>query len=319
MISTDYWLEIARGEYLNGFISQGGAAVKFLVPAEGREHHQLRDTLRDELRSICQKDNFSFISVDAASTKIHLIDRLFHEIAKQIEWDNLAYVFLQNLLSREGYTLSSSRSDFKIRRLAELNEIEETFLRIEINKLLTKHLFKDFEMSQEFRRAMIRLCLAELDKDNDNLYMIQSIKGWLRGDLRLISVLKPALIHQKIARHNARHMLFSLAHWIRVNGMNGLVLCIDISRYLITGRKSNYGDGFYYTAPATLDAYEVLRQFIDGTDEMEGLFIAVIASREFLTDERRGLNRYDALKLRIWDEVRDRNRQNPLSSLIRLS
>ena len=71
--------------------------------------------------------------------------------------------------------------------------------------------------------------------------------------------------------------------------------------------------------PATLDAYEVLRQFIDGTDEMESCFIAVVASREFLTDERRGLNRYDALKLRIWDEVRDRHRQNPFASLIRVS
>jgi len=38
-----------------------------------------------------------------------------------------------------------------------------------------------------------------------------------------------------------------------------------------------------------------------------------------LTDDRRGLNRYDALKLRIWDEVRDRHRQNPFASLIRVS
>src|SRR5688572_22161050 len=127
-ISTDYWLEIARREYLNGFISHGGAAVKFLVPSEGVEHHQLRDSLRDGLQSICQKDNFSFISVDSSSTKIHLIDRLFHEIAKNIEWDNFAYLFLQNLLSKEGYTLSPSRSDFKLRRLAELNDIEERFL-----------------------------------------------------------------------------------------------------------------------------------------------------------------------------------------------
>ena len=40
---------------------------------------------------------------------------------------------------------------------------------------------------------------------------------------------------------------------------------------------------------------------------------------EFLTDTRRGLSRYEALKLRIWDEVRDRQYQNPLGALIRLS
>jgi len=68
-----------------------------------------------------------------------------------------------------------------------------------------------------------------------------------------------------------------------------------------------------------LDAYEVLRQFIDGTDEMEGLLIIVLASKDFLHDDKRGLSRYDALKLRVWDEVRDRQRQNPLASLVRLS
>ena len=78
-------------------------------------------------------------------------------------------------------------------------------------------------------------------------------------------------------------------------------------------------DSFYYSAPATLDAYEVLRQFIDGTDELECCFIAVVASREYLNDEKRGLNRYDALKLRIWDEVRNRHRQNPFASLICVS
>ena len=33
---------------------------------------------------------------------------------------------------------------------------------------------------------------------------------------------------------------------------------------------------------------------------------------------RRGVDAYQALKLRIYDEVRDRNRDNPYSSLVRL-
>lgn len=72
-------------------------------------------------------------------------------------------------------------------------------------------------------------------------------------------------------------------------------------------------------AVTVLDAYELLRQFIDGTDEMEGLLVIVLASKDFLNDDKRGLRGYDALKLRIWDEVRDRQRQNPLASLVRLS
>jgi hypothetical protein len=94
---------------------------------------------------------------------------------------------------------------------------------------------------------------------------------------------------------------------------------LDITRYLISTRSKNPDDGFFYSVPALLDAYEVLRQFIDGTDEMEGMLFIVLASKDFLNDDRRGLSRYDALKLRIWDEVRDKRRQNPLASLVRLT
>ena len=44
----------------------------------------------------------------------------------------------------------------------------------------------------------------------------------------------------------------------------------------------------------------------------------VIAAAEFLTDDNRGLSAYQALKLRIYDEVRDRARDNPYSSLLRV-
>src|SRR5690606_14576943 len=50
----------------------------------------------------------------------------------------------------------------------------------------------------------------------------------------------------------------------------------------------------------------------------EHVLLLVHVPPEFLTDSRRGLNRYEALKMRIGDEVRDRRYQNPLGALIRL-
>jgi hypothetical protein len=48
--------------------------------------------------------------------------------------------------------------------------------------------------------------------------------------------------------------------------------------------------------------------------------MAVIAPPAFLhPDDRRGVYSYDALRMRIWDEVRDRQRVNPFSTLVRLS
>ncbi len=314
-ISPQDWLEIIRREYLQDFIRRGGAAVKFVVPTQEIGHHQLRD----QLGKIAKEEGFLFASVDAQSTKIHMVDKLFHEIARQVDWDELAYSFVTKTLKENGYELPSRRDEFNLQQIALLNTREEMFLRHELRTWLEKAIYRDFEMSQEFRIAMIRLCIAQLDPGGASPFLSNAIKEWLRGELRLISTLKEALIFQKVARHNARHMLFSLAHWLKVNGRNGLVLNLDISRYTVSARPKDTHDSFYYSAPATLDAYEVLRQFIDGTDEIECCFIAVVASREFLTDEKRGLNRYDALKLRISDDVRDRNRQNPFASLIRIS
>jgi hypothetical protein len=98
-----------------------------------------------------------------------------------------------------------------------------------------------------------------------------------------------------------------------------LVLAFDIGRCLVPQKPKEAGAGVCYSIPALLDVYELLRQFIDGADEMEGCLIVAVAPREFLVDDRRGINRYDALKLRIWDEVHDKRRQNPLASLVRLT
>lgn len=314
-MTTQEWLDTVRKEYLQDFIRRGGAAVKFVVPMEESGH----DQLRDELRRAAEEEGFLFAFVDAASTKIHMVDKLFHEVARQIDWDELAYSFVTQILKENGYELPSRRDEFNLQQIALRNKREEKLLRKDLHTWLEEAIYRDFEMSQEFRIAMIRLSIAQLDLGGASPFLSNPIKEWLRGELRLISTLKEALIFQKVARHNARHMLFSLAHWLKVNGRNGLVLNLDISRYTVSARPQDPHDSFYYSAPATLDAYEVLRQFIDGTDELECCFIAVVASREFLTDEKRGLNRYDALKLRIWDEVRDKHRQNPFASLIRVS
>jgi hypothetical protein len=148
------------------------------------------------------------------------------------------------------------------------------------------------------------------------------IKEWLCGRLRRLAELKPALIFHKIARDNARHLLSSLSYWLHLSGKSGLVLALDISRCLVQRPKPKdlQDDNRYYTLAMTLDAYEVLRQCIDATDELEFCFMAVIAPPAFLhPDDRRGVYSYDALRMRIWDEVRDRQRVNPFSTLVRLS
>jgi len=313
-LRPDEWMQTVRREYLQRFVGQGGAAVKFVVTPSDRD----RELVRDHLFSVSQEERFTFVSVDAKDTKVHMMDKLFHHVAKKIPWDALAGQFVRRLLQDNGYHVPAAPSRCSLAGIAQLNERAEPLLRRDLNTWLERAIYRDTQMCQEFRLAMIRLCLGQMDSESESPFMTEPIKSWLQGDLRQLSALKEALIFQKIVRTNARYMFTSLARWLRVVGQPGLVLTLDLGRCLLP-KTVDSSEGFSYGVSATLDAYEMLRQFIDGTDELEGVLLVVLTPPEFLTDSRRGLNRYEALKLRIWDEVRDRRYQNPLGALIRLT
>lgn len=316
VVYTDFqeWLSVIKKEYLEDFVRNGGATVKFAVPVEAAA----RQHLQSGLQAAAETEGYHFAFVDSANVKIHMIDQVFHQLAKQIDWDGLAYSFLVNTL-KPHYRLPETRTEFSLKGIAGLNGLEESEMRLGINSRLKESLFKDYAMSQEFRIAMLRLCQAQLDPVEVQPSMSSAIKEWLRGELRLISALKSTFIFQKIGRHNARHLLLSLSHWLKTAGKGGLVLTLDISRYM-SDRPAEPDGTLYYSASAVMDCYEVLRQFIDGTGESEYLMVMVLCSPQFVdNDQKRGIRMYDALKLRISDEVHDRTRANPLSSLVRVT
>ena len=308
------WLGVVQQDYLKNFIREGGGAIKFGVFPD---HTSLQGCQQD-LDGLANKEGYVFVKVDARFTKVHLVERLFHKIAKQIDWDDLAYRFVLRLLEEHGYQIPTSRNEFSLRQVAALNERKEPMLRRDIQTWLEKSIEGDSELCREFRMAMNRLCLAQFDAGDSDRVLAASVKEWLCGDLRLISGVKKALIYQKVARHNARHMLTSLARWLRLTGKGGLILSLDISRYFAKRQESPTDGSLTFTPSATMDLFELLRQFLDTADEIEGLLMMVLAPEEFLTDSRRGVDRYEALKMRVWDDIRPKHRQNPLASLVRI-
>jgi hypothetical protein len=313
-MSPEEWVAVIEREYLAGYVREGGAAVKFAAASTDAG----RAELSERLAAAGVAHGFQVASLDAAEVRLHLIDRLFHAVARQVDWEGLARAYLERLLRARGLRLPPAPEPLAVSRLAELNAAPELLLRTDLRRTLEHEVFEDYAMSREFRLAMLHLCTAQLDP-TDNPALEAAIKEWLRGELRLLSEVKRALIFQKIARHNARHMLFSLAHWLRLTGKSGLVLVLDIARYAEAVRPAERGAGNYYSTSATMDLYELLRQLIDATDEAEACFVGVLAGPDFLQDDRRGVRSYQALYFRIWDEVYDRNRENPFSSLVRIA
>jgi len=311
MISTTDYMNFVRGEYLDDFVRKEGAAVKFAVVPDGNAAADVHAALR----SAAEQAGYVYAAVDAATTKVSMIDRVFHAIAAQVPWKDLARSVVQRALDELKFPAPPDEP-LSLQAIAKFNDYDFQQLRKEFYRRLQHDILRDYSMAQEFRIAMVLLCQAQVSEAPDVQATADAVLQWLKGELKQVSQLRPELIYQKIARHNAQHILYSLGPWIRKAGSAGLVLDLDIRQCAVTSR--NQTEQIFYTKPTVLDVYELLRQLIDATDELSSTFILVTTGNEFLSDPARGLERYWALRLRILDEVRDRHRINPYSAMIRL-
>lgn len=318
MIAAGDYVAFLDGEYLRGYVDGGGAAVKFAVAPDS----DVAGAFAHAVQEVAEGDGYVVATVDAATTRVHLLEQVFFAVARRIDWDQLAAVTVRAAVAAIGFPAppeSGGGDGLSVDLLATYYRVDPRELKRDVDRELQQRVYRDYAMVQEFRTAMLRLCQAQLRTGQVADAEQAAVLDWLRGDLRRISALKSALIFRRIGRHNARLLLFSLAHWLAVNERAGLVLVLDIRRLGFARRPApSEREGHYYTKAALLDAYEVLRQLVDNTDELANCCVVVLPAVEFLTDSGRGLDAYQALKLRIFDEVRDRERDNPFSSLVRL-
>ncbi len=314
MIPVRDYLEFLSKEYLGDYVAGGGAAVKFVVAPDDAVAAEFVSGF--ETAALAQR--YAVAKIDSAETRVHLLEHVFFDLARQVDWDGLAQLATARAVTAAGYPPPPD-GDTSLDRLADHHRVEVGELKRDVDRQLQDQVHRDYAMVAEFRTAMLRLCQARLRSGQVADAEHTAVLEWLRGDLRQMAALRSALIFRRIGRHNARALLFSLAHWLAINDQAGLALLVDIRRFGFARRPSpEERQGHYYTRTALLDAYEVLRQLVDNTDEMAHCVVAVVASPAFLSDPARGLDAYQALKLRVFDEVRDAHRDNPLSCLIRL-
>ncbi|MGH9138654.1 MAG: BREX system ATP-binding domain-containing protein [Acidimicrobiales bacterium] len=315
MIAVDDYAEFLAAEYLESYVADGGAAVKFVVAGEAGEADRFSNTVRDRAAA----RGYATVRVDAVDVRAHMMDQVFFAVAGQVDWEGLAAHRVRAAFAAVAHPVPEGAGDISVEALAAWHQVEPAELTRDVNRQLQHDVFHDYAMVQEFRIAMLRLCQAQLRTGQVTEAEHAAVLDWLRGELRQISVLRSAMIFRRIGRHNARQLLFSLAHWLAVNDQAGLFVEVDVRRFGFARRpQPDERHGLYYTKAALLDGYELLRQLVDNTDELSHCCVVVVAGPEFTSDANRGLDAYQALKLRIYDDVRDRNRDNPYSSLIRL-
>lgn len=317
-IAPSDYLDFLSKEYLASYVARGGAAVKLIVTG-GDDAAQ---TVSTGLATL--GDGFEHAVVDAAATRLHMIDQLFAAVARQLDWVALATAAVRGAYERIGFPAppdqgAGGESAAAVGVVAAHHQVDAAELYRSVRRELEQSILSDVTLAHEFRVAMFRLCQERLRRGDVHDAERAAVLAWLHGEKVPAVELRTVSLHTRIARHNARPLLVSLTRWLRRVGRAGLVLELDLERLAVSRRPpAGLRDGVYYTKASTLDAYEVLRQLIDSTDEFEGLFVAVLLPPELVTDEVRGLPTYTALQLRVADEVRDRRRPNPYAALVRV-
>lgn len=316
------WLKVIREEYLDGFVKEGGSSIKFAVPVQ----EDLGPLLEDAFKSMASDLGYMVVGVDAGETRVHMHQDIFFRIASQVDWRLLTRRVILRLSADAGYLTGGIDPNSErpiLQSISDANSAKEDMIAFELRPVLIKlkeemsnAVLGSRNMSRDFRSAMTELCLKEVGGAGQNLEADPLIE-WLTGRNQRVSNVRAYSIFNSIVRTNARHFLESLLYWVRFAGYPGTVILLNNSRVTLRARPK---DGLkFYTRSMVMDHYELLRELIDDTDRLEGLFMVVLANRDFLNDDSKGYSIYQALKGRIADEVHDRSQANPMSALVSLA
>ncbi len=151
MIGADEYVEFLSREYLRGYVDEGGSAVKFVV-ADDFVASGFRDRVADEGR----QSGYVVAAVDAATTRVHLMEQIFFEVARQIDWDELAVSALRSAVAAAGFPAPTDDTP-TVDELASHYRTDARELKRDVDRELQRRIFKDYDMIQEFRIAMLRL------------------------------------------------------------------------------------------------------------------------------------------------------------------
>ena len=307
------WLQVIEPEYFAAYLPGGGAGVKFLVGDETAIVH-----VTDAAPALAQRHNMLALHVSAGEVRLHMLQDVFFALARTLPWDSLLQRYTEGLFNRNGYPWPRSGTALTMPELAAAFGTAVPLLERQRNQWLALDLWADATLAQDFRSAMLSLVLARLEPaggdEADSLPVLQ----WLQGEKVGLTPLRHHGIAARIARTNARAMLVSLCHFVRKAALGGLLLTLDLRpalRVAAAGEQS-----VRYSPAAVMDLYEVLREVVDDTEHLPGLFLLVLADQTLMAgDRRRTLDMYKALEMRIWPDVRPGDRQNPLAPLVTVS
>ncbi len=263
--------------------------------------------------------NYSAVMLRAEEFRAHMPQDVYCQIAAQLDWRGLVRERILRLAADASLAteeIATAGNDDLFGSLTKKNRITREEVVRDVKEQISAQIYRRRSMTRNFRVAMAWLCKAENATDGEP-YAASPVLDWLTGQEKRVSFVRPFSIYGAIDRTTARGMFESTLHWLRDCGQAGLIVFLD-NRRVLTARNPKDGRK-YYTRMMVLDHYEVLRELIDDIDRLPGLLLVVATDAAFVQGGKRSYREYQALQMRIMNDVRDEHRQNRAAALVNVS
>ncbi len=291
---TDFWQE----KYLQEYIRDGGSKIKFVTGRRGSG----KTYLLQHMARIAQREGYRTVEFSARDIWMHDFREIYMEIFRQCDILDCLHDASHLLISEMGFEPSEIPQGMRFIDYLSHHGMSDALTKREIRSQL-KQLFLDNPMmDNNFALACSMLTGSILgypimEEQNKELLL-----AWLAGDrtVKLAQLRSLGFYPSRITKYNARHMLRSLAEVIRMGGSSGLFITIDDLEILIS--RSSL-ENLHYTKMKREDTYESIRQLIDDIDSMKNIMFVYGFDRSLLEEENTGIKSYQALWMRIQNEV----------------
>ena len=291
---TDFWKE----KYLREYIKNGGSKIKFITGRSGSgKTHFLR-----LMSAIARKEMYKVVRFSAKDIWMHDFKEIYVEIFHQCDILGCLEAVSRNLIREMGFDAGEISEGMRFIDYLSQNGMGDALTKREIRTQLRQFFLENPMMDNNFALACSMLTgsilgYPILEEQNQELLL-----AWLEGDrsIKLSQLRAMDFYPSRITKYNARHMLRSLAELVRMGGYSGLFITIDDMEVLIS--RSSL-EPVHYTKMKREDTYESIRQLIDDIDSMKNIMFVYAFDREMIDNENAGLKSYQALWMRIQNEI----------------
>lgn len=284
-----------REQYLDDYIAGGSSKVKFLLgkPGSGKTHTLL--LLQEEARRL----GYVTFLADARQLRLNKFDSIYQAVLDAVDVPALVAAYCITVVEGLGYPAVNLPPGQDFFSWAQEQGRAADSLRREIQEKLDAF-YQDREINHSFALAFTQLCAHQLGSRRLAEEQREVLQEWLRGRPLPARTLRPLKLFTRIDKYNARHMMASFLYLLRLCGHRGFFAAVDnLSALLERGPEGRA----YYGKAARNEVYESLRQLVDDFAGFQGAFFVFAGRTELIHDEKAGFKSYEALWMRIQNEV----------------